>query len=420
MIERRTIGQILVDFGKITESEMTRALEYQEKNGGYFGKALIALDMLTQEELEWTLASQFDLPYVFPEADSIDPDAAALVTPEWALSNLTLPIMKTADALTVIVGSPLRTIAVDDLERMCGLRIDLALASAGKIRELIRQVYSRIGASKERQASLVPADLTDFVASALESNASRFGVSLRGHRAIGWFENGAVVQRHLLTSTWEEELDRITAPRLSEQTAGKPLAAWSGQLQSKGASQRVEVSAISSQSAREILFVRTEVRTKLHDRFPQPPSTLLADVNLLVRSGAGRFAFTTSPSETAEEILPYLPLLLLDSTWRTVHIQSVDPAVDDLFVAVVPMNPTERQKSLNDLRAFRFDAVTAQLSGSLEEWVEGVLELGRVAFVAPQSDSDRIAAQKAGISWELQLERRDSGAMEWSLTPLRI
>jgi hypothetical protein len=84
------------------------------------------------------------------------------------------------------------------------------------------------------------------------------------------------------------------------------------------------------------------------------------------------------------------------------------------------MNPAERQKSLNDLRAFRFDAVTAQLSGSLEEWVEGVLELGRVAFVAPQSDSDRIAAQKAGVSWELQLERSGSGAMEWSLTPLRL
>jgi hypothetical protein len=175
-----------------------------------------------------------------------------------------------------------------------------------------------------------------------------------------------------------------------------------------------------SRSGREILFVRTEDRTRVQDRFPPLPSTLLSDVNLLVRSGAGRFALTTSPSETAEEILPYLPLLLFESTWRTVHLQSVDRAGDDLFVAVIPSSPDEREESLAELRAFRFDAVTAQLSGPLEDWVEAVLDVGRVAFVTCYSDSDRRAAQKAGISWELQLERSDSGAMEWSLTPLRI
>jgi len=419
MAERRTIGRILVDFGKITESEMARALEYQEKNGGYFGQALIALDMVTQEELEWTLASQFDLPYVFPDADSIDPDAAALVTPEWALTNLTLPIMKTADALTVIVDSPLRTTAVDDLERMSGLQIDLALASSGKIRELIRQVYARIEASQEKQTGLIPANLADFVASALELNAPRFGLSLRGHGATGWLESGAEIRRYLLTSNWEEELDRITAPRFSEQTAGKQLAKWSGQLQSKGASQKVEVSTMSSQSGREILFVRIEDRTRPHDRFPPPPPTLISDVNLLVRSGSGKFAFTTSPPETADEILPYLPRLFLDSTWRTVHLLDVDREVDDLFVAVIPSHPADRQNSLADLGAFRFDAVTAQLSSPPEDWVEAVLDIGRVAFVICRSDLDRRAAQKAGISWELLLQRSEQGAMEWSLSPLR-
>ena len=107
MAERRTIGQILMSFGRITEEDVGRALEYQRESGGYFGEALLAMGFVSQEELEWGLASQFDLPYVFPEADSIDPEAASLVSPEWALAHLTLPILKTQDSLTVVVDSPI-------------------------------------------------------------------------------------------------------------------------------------------------------------------------------------------------------------------------------------------------------------------------------------------------------------------------
>jgi len=137
MAERRTIGQILMGLGRITEDDCARALEYQRDNGGYFGEALVECGFLTAEELEWGLASQFDLPYVFPEADSIDPEAAALVTPEWALANLTLPIMKVGDLLTVIVDSPIKTRAVDELNARTDLEIQLALASASTIRGLI-------------------------------------------------------------------------------------------------------------------------------------------------------------------------------------------------------------------------------------------------------------------------------------------
>jgi len=39
MAERRTIGQILMGFGRINEEDVGRALEHQRENGGYFGEA---------------------------------------------------------------------------------------------------------------------------------------------------------------------------------------------------------------------------------------------------------------------------------------------------------------------------------------------------------------------------------------------
>ena len=57
MPERRTIGQILMSYGRISEVETSRALEYQRDHGGYFGEALMALGIVSQDELEWGLAS---------------------------------------------------------------------------------------------------------------------------------------------------------------------------------------------------------------------------------------------------------------------------------------------------------------------------------------------------------------------------
>ena len=70
MSERRTIGQILKGLGRITDDDVAAALEYQRDHGGFFGEALMAAGLITQEELDFGIASQFDLPYVVPDPAS--------------------------------------------------------------------------------------------------------------------------------------------------------------------------------------------------------------------------------------------------------------------------------------------------------------------------------------------------------------
>ncbi|MDA0311137.1 MAG: hypothetical protein O2992_03345 [Gemmatimonadetes bacterium] len=199
MAERRTIGQILLGLGRITEDDCAQALAYQRDQGGYFGEALLACGFLSQEELEWGLASQYDLPYVFPDADSIDPEAAALVSPEWALANLTLPILKAGDTLTVIVESPIKTSAVDELHARTDLKIELALASASRIRELIREVYARGPAVEESQRPS-PINVSVAMGLALDVASGRFGISTRGHRSWFWWDDAGAIRRKLSCS----------------------------------------------------------------------------------------------------------------------------------------------------------------------------------------------------------------------------
>ncbi len=417
MAERRTIGQILMGFGRITEEDVKRALDYQKDAGGYFGEALLALGLVTQEELEWGLASQFDLPYVFPEADSIDPEAAGLVTPEWALSHLTLPIMKTDDAVTVIVDSPIKTDAVDELQHRTGLRIELALASAGKIRELVRQIYSRVG-KDELAEGHAPISLDTLFTEALERGATRFGISVRGRRVTGWFDDRGTSFRRHLTSGWGAALDGAMTPSPTNQIE-VGVWRWSGAMEREGASIPVEVRVLTSPAGTEYLIRPVEADTRLHERFHPPPQGILSEVRLLARSGTARFAVTTTPESLAEAILPYLPALLLEPSWRSVHVGGEGEPPEDVFMVVLPTDPEGRAGAIGDLRAFHFDALTAHLPGDPEEWAPEVLDLAGAAFLAWSGEADRRVADRIGIRWELRIEGGEGGRFEWSLLPLK-
>jgi 3-isopropylmalate dehydrogenase len=55
---RRKIGAILRESGRITDEDVTRVLEYQRTEGGFFGQALISLGLASPEDVEQALSRQ--------------------------------------------------------------------------------------------------------------------------------------------------------------------------------------------------------------------------------------------------------------------------------------------------------------------------------------------------------------------------
>lgn len=419
MSERRTIGQILTSVGRITEDDVAVALEYQRDHGGYFGEALVACKLVTEEELEWGLASQFDIPYVFPEAEAVDPEAAALVTPEWALAHLTLPIMKTAESLQVVVDSPTKTDAVDELRRRTDLDIQLALASGATIRELIRQVYARGTAADEEESA--PLELADALDAALQADAPRFGVSVRGPRAYSWWDDRGTVRRRALAGDWRTDLDRMVIPGPSEMTAGTTRTSWDADINRLGLVTTVEVQYIADESGREYLFKPGAVDPALEERFAPPSAGVLSEIRLLARSGTARFIVTTEPPQLGHQIVPRLPTLLLDPSWRSIYItaQSRD-AEEKAFSLRMPADPESWAAEIEALRAFHFDVVTVDLTGGDRAWANSALDVASVAFLLWEAEEDPRPAYEAGIRWHLRIQRDADETLVWSLEPLNV
>lgn len=418
MTKRGTIGDILVSLGRITEDDVATALAYQRDHGGYFGEALLACGMVSEGELEWGLASQFDLPYVFPEADSVDYEAATLVSPEWALAHLTLPIMKTADTLTVVVASPLRSKAVEDLRARADQEVELALAAPTTIRELIRQVYARAAAADESEYR-APVELPEAWGEVLHAAAQRFGISVRGDRASVWWDDAGTVRRRPLTGDWAEELERTLDPGPRAAASDGERAVWGARLTRTGTVTPVDVHFLGDESGLEYLFRPRQEPSEIPERFRRPPDGIVAEVRLLARSGTARFVVTSEPAELGHEILPHLPGLLLDPTWRSIYVNAEDrPAADEVFSQRLSEDPSAWAGELGTLRAFQFDVVTVDLSGGPPDWPASALDVASVAFLLWGVSDGMRPAHEAGVRWHLHVGRQEGEKLEWTLEPL--
>ena len=108
----RPIGQLLIEAGLISESDLARGIAFQKHYGGRLGNVLVRLGALSEERLLPVLSAQLDIP-VLGEND-LPGDTAAFLDAikqsgypvDWWVDQEALPWM-TKDGLRVIAKDPL-------------------------------------------------------------------------------------------------------------------------------------------------------------------------------------------------------------------------------------------------------------------------------------------------------------------------
>lgn len=77
----RSIGNILVEAGRLSSADAARIMEYQQQHKLQFGDAAIALKLLTQEDIAFALSKQFDYAYLSQQDTSLSPELVAAYKP---------------------------------------------------------------------------------------------------------------------------------------------------------------------------------------------------------------------------------------------------------------------------------------------------------------------------------------------------
>lgn len=140
-IKKGSMGAILSACNIINEDDITAALEEQARSGIRFGEALINLGIVTQEDIDWALSSQLDLPYIRLKVDMIDPDAVRLVQAATARKFNLIPLIKAGNELSIAISDPLNRAAIDAVELQTGCQVNISVALVREIRDMIDACY---------------------------------------------------------------------------------------------------------------------------------------------------------------------------------------------------------------------------------------------------------------------------------------
>lgn len=144
-IKKGSLGAILSACNIITENDISAALEEQGRSGARLGEALITLGIVTQEDIDWALSNQLDLPYIRLKVEMIDPDAIKLVPAAIARKFNLIPLIKAGSELNIAVSDPLNKAAITAVEQLTGCQVNISVALIREIREMIETCYGSSG-----------------------------------------------------------------------------------------------------------------------------------------------------------------------------------------------------------------------------------------------------------------------------------
>lgn len=94
----RTIGDILVDSGRLDAEKVALIVAQQEKDGSQFGEAALALNLVTKDDVMFALARQYDYAMLLPGASPISKE---LVVAYWPHSSVGERIRALRDQLAL-------------------------------------------------------------------------------------------------------------------------------------------------------------------------------------------------------------------------------------------------------------------------------------------------------------------------------
>lgn len=140
--QRKMLGQILVDAGIIKEEHLEIALyEQQSSWRRHLGAILVDLGFATEENIAHALAAQLALPFVDLRKEQMSENALALVGRNLAIHHTCFPLRLSKEGLRLAIANPLDLVALDDLRLAAGCAILPVVATAGQIKQAIRENY---------------------------------------------------------------------------------------------------------------------------------------------------------------------------------------------------------------------------------------------------------------------------------------
>ena len=139
--KRKRLGELLMEEGMLSEEQLAEALTIQKNTGGKLGEVLVSSGIVKQEYIIRVLEVKMGIPYIHPDASTVDPEVIRTVGEEFARKYDVIPIKIQGGKLVVTMTDPLNIQLIDDISMIAGMEVYPAFATAEEIRKAISIYY---------------------------------------------------------------------------------------------------------------------------------------------------------------------------------------------------------------------------------------------------------------------------------------
>lgn len=140
---KRRLGEILMDAGLLSETQLRSALAEQRKWGGKLGLTLVQMGYVDESSMVHALSRQLSIPTVDLEQHTVSAVALQALRVDIAERYTVFPIAAdpATKTLTVATSDPTNVEAFQELAFHCGQRLQVVVSSASSIERAIRRHY---------------------------------------------------------------------------------------------------------------------------------------------------------------------------------------------------------------------------------------------------------------------------------------
>ena len=157
------LGTLLLQQGLITQADLDAALVANEKNGKPVSRILIELGRISESDLVRTLAHQVGLGFVDLDEMSIDTSVTLLVPESLVRRYQAIPIQWDAQGrLVVTMADPSNVFAADDIRAMTGAEVVTVVSPPSQVAQLIDKVH-RLDGEVDTMAQEAATEFADVI-----------------------------------------------------------------------------------------------------------------------------------------------------------------------------------------------------------------------------------------------------------------
>ncbi|MEN6488244.1 MAG: ATPase, T2SS/T4P/T4SS family [Smithella sp.] len=138
---KKRLGEMLIEYGLITEEKLQQALLDQKKAGLKLGQYLTRQGIINEQQIIDLLSRQLKIPKYHPENFPLDIALIHLITIEMAQKYQLAPLKKKGRLLTIAMVDPLDINAMDAIEVLTNSEVEPVVCSEREVNQIINSLY---------------------------------------------------------------------------------------------------------------------------------------------------------------------------------------------------------------------------------------------------------------------------------------